>query len=553
MVATYLEYIRERASRIVRYKADGVECELAIFDPPSVSPVDGTVFTGARPVAIHEAGGARRKRPDYNIGSSATAQMFNDELGAYVVIAGVTQGGLDDGDSEEFEMLNAPESVIESALVVMFLKGNATDPRVCGDTFTMQTSSRYYCHWGDSSGAWHGMMAQLVPAGDFAYLASEAAQRGSDYKYHPDHTVSFLYEFEPQNRISNFCESVVDTAAATVGDADFGGEGTYVVDSDAAAGATTVALSGDTAKLYRANRLRIDTETTYLTNGSIADGANSIPVDTGTAAIPVGCYIKFDTTDSNWHLVSEDYAGGAGNIRIVGDAVDSDTPGTPIPDNTMIHVRFTYAVTADFTSGSVSIKPSVQYPITASSSAVAIERIAGEALGIDEKSWAGGGYGFTGNSGFVWRSDHHSGRGFPLARKRQMDVDYMVRSDNPRAKEINLLIVAPASTTILRSDILTGERSFWINRNLEIEGLSVAEYVDPTYVDLHDGANSSLLARKLYLLGNQNVTIYVGTRFDNPLGTSEDIPELAGRYSTFSNAILKAYLTNANRQGGSFA
>lgn len=65
----------------------------------------------------------------------------------------------------------------------------------------------------------------------------------------------------------------------------------------------------------------------YATNGTQAKGATSIVVKTGTAAISAGSIVTFaDEVGSNKYIVAEDYAGGAGNLKIAAPGLLNAVP-----------------------------------------------------------------------------------------------------------------------------------------------------------------------------------------------------------------------------------
>jgi len=61
----------------------------------------------------------------------------------------------------------------------------------------------------------------------------------------------------------------------------------------------------------------------YLVNGTPAAGATTIPVDTGTGAVPKGTVLRFAADTVNAYVVAADYAGGSGNITISSGLVNA--------------------------------------------------------------------------------------------------------------------------------------------------------------------------------------------------------------------------------------
>lgn len=83
----------------------------------------------------------------------------------------------------------------------------------------------------------------------------------------------------------------------------------------------------------------------YVTNGIQAAGATSIVVATGANPISAGSLISFAADTANKYVVVEDYAGGAGNLKIGGPGLIVQIPtGNAITVNTTTfgaHVGFT--------------------------------------------------------------------------------------------------------------------------------------------------------------------------------------------------------------------
>lgn len=543
MTATYATYngntwsVGYNASRTVRYKRDGAYCKVAIFDPPAVSPVTGETFAGARPVYCFETGGGRQNKDDRGVTSSPTMTMFTDELGGYVCIFTTTPGGMDRAEAEEVDMALAPECISDGALLVMFLRAHATDTAVVGSTRTMQTEPRYWLMGGDSAGAWLELRTQMLPAGTFAEIGSALAASGGGYRYDPDHTCGNFFAYESQNRLSTFNETVYSSA----------GSSAYVVNTTATVGASTVSIVGDTLALRRANRLAITGTFGYVTSGALT-GSATIPVTTGTAAVPQGANVVFVVNDVNppydpityTHTVSEDYAGGAGSIKIAGNALTVDVPAA-----TAIKVQQVVAVVSDVsapvtgaTPATVTVWPPLMMAFPATTSTVSFGHDVPESYG--EPSWAGA-YVMSAGQGYTWRT-------FPIARKREADVDFLVVAENPRVKEINLMISSPSGLCLQRVDSLTHARSFWPRWN------QTTPAPLPEHIDLHDCSQMAALAHEMYLAGNRNnVHAYLGGRDVNPNATNVDLPWLKGRNASFSASALKAFLMDVDRQGGALA
>lgn len=548
----YPSYDETTASRIVRWHASKLYGEAAIFDPPAS-------FAGTpRPVYVFRPGGARQARRDFRIGGSETtpgvhtlAGMMTEELGAYVVVLSTPPGGIDVAAAEEPGQEYAPESFLSTALAKAFLRANCTNPAVVGNVHTISPLRRHWCAGGTSAGFWEQLCSEMVPPGDFAELAdAEAARGGGKFRYAPDHTCGHIIGAIGQNRLSGFCEYVVDPALAG------GGSSTYVASGSNPAGQQTLNVSGDTVTLKRANRLVVATSSSYTINGAQSTGAISIAVQGSATPIPAGCRIRLTADVSGTptqfeFVVGADFAGGAGSI----DARNwSPSDAGTIANGAAITVVQELAVTADFAGGggAVSIWPSLQFPVAVGST-ISVQHPAGEGYGVH--SWAVGYLG-TASMGRVWRSDDAGGRGVPLAEKRDADADRLLRADNPRALELNVLALGAFGNGLQRVDTLTAERSFWMRRNVAVPTIL------PEHVDLHDTGDIAHWMHQAYLLrlaAGRNVAglaAYLGDRRDNPTGTGvvpANQPWLLGRNASFDPQVAKAWLTDPARFGGAFA
>lgn len=551
MADLYPTYDESTASRIVRWHPSRLHAELAVFDPPAS-------FAGTpRPVYVFEKGGARQGRRSFSIGSSETSPgvhsipgMMTEELGAYVVVVSTPPGGLDFEAAEEPGQEYAPECRLSSALAKMFLRANAENPDVVGATHTLSRLRRHWISAGVSAGVWSQLGSEMIPAGDLADLADAEAARGNGrYRYDHDHTSGFFFGSIGQNRLSSFCEYVVDPALA-------GGPSTYVTAGAHAVDDAALSIAGDTAFLRRANRIVVTTTSGYTANGNQTTGTTGLVVHGDTPAIPQGVMVQLVAdvggvpTDFQF-LVGADYPGGAGVI----DARNW-TGGGPgdIADGEPLRMTLEFAVTHDYAggAGAVDIWPAVGFPI-ASGSEVELRYPVGYAYG--EHSWAVG-YMGTASMGRVWRSDDASGRGVPLGAKRDADVDRFVRPNNPRVYELNIQINGAESDSLHRVDSLVHPRSFWVRRQTQHPAPL------PEYIDLHDPGDMIHLLHQLHVLRvaagrNLNgLSAYLGNRKSNPTGVGvvpADQPYLHGRHIAHDAQVLKAWLQDPDRFGGAFA
>lgn len=545
----YPVYDETTAPIVVRFHPSLLFGELAIYPPPAS-------FAGTpRPVFIFEPGGARQARRDMSIGSSETSPgvhsvpgMFTEELGAYVVIVSTPPGGIDKADAEEAGQEYGAASRLSAALARMFLAANRTNPAVVGSTHTISANRAHWCAGGTSAGVWSQLGAEFIPPADLYELVSEAAARGNGrYRYDWDHRCGHFFGSIGQNRLSGFCEYVIDPALD-------GLPSTYVTTSTAAAAATAIPIGSDTAELKRANRVSIITTTSYTVNGAQDTGTAALAVTGSAAPIPAGCFVQVVASDAQTYefVVGADFAGGTGAI----DAREWSPSGTvSISSGATITVRQEFAVRTDFAggAGSLQVWPSVQFPIQSGS---AVELLHDATLeGYGEHSWAVG-YCGTASMGRVWRSDDASGRGVPLGEKRDADVDRVIVPSNPRALELNLMISGAFGQTLQRVDDLTGERSFWMRRN------NAEPTILPEHCNLHDEGDMVHLMHQLYALRQarginvNGLAAYVGSRRSNPTGTGlvpANQPYLLGRNAGFDAQVLKAWLTDSARFGGAFA
>lgn len=543
MADLFPSYDETTASRIVRYHPSKPYAEVAIWDPPAA-------FTGTRPCYVFKSGGARQAKRDFRIGSSETspgvhtvAGMMTEELGAYVCVYATPPGGIDFEAAEEPGQEYAPECRISDALAGAFLRGNYDNPDVFGSTRTASPHRRQWCGGGTSAGVFDNLGAQLIPAGDLWDLIDrDAARGGGRFRYGADHTFGFFNGAIGQNRISTFGEYVTSDV----------GVSSYVAAGTNNAGASVLGVSGDSITFRRHNRIWVTTTTSYVTSGAVNTGAINFPVSGDTPPIPAGVFVQVTASDASEHefIVGTDYAGGAGTI----DAREWSPGGTiAITPGAALSIRYEYAVRTDYAggAGSVAVYPTLQFPVAAGS---VVELIHPNQEGYGEHSWAVG-YCGTASLGRVWRSDAASGRGVPLQEKRDGDLDRMARADNPRAFELNLMISGAEGESLNRVDILTGERSFWERRGAAVGAPAI---VLPEHHNLHDTADMAFLMHQLYVLrlaagiNTTGLGAYLGGRSSNPLGTDAAVPWLLGRNAAFDAQVLKAWLTDNARFGGSF-
>lgn len=543
MVDLYATYDETTASRIVRTHPDKLYSVAAIWDPPAS-------FAGTpRPVYLFEPGGARQARRDLSMGSSEVSPgvhsvpgMMTNELGAFVVCVSTPPGGIDFEAAEEPGQEYSPECRFSAALPTMFLRGNATNPAVVGSVHTMATERRFWTGGGTSAGVWSQLGAQMVPAGDFAELADAESARGDgQFRYHWDHTHGHFSGAIGQNRLSSFCEYVIDPALT-------GLPSTYVAAGTNNAGAAALGVSGDTAQLKRANRVLVTTASSYVAAGN-SIGATVLDVVGGSPPVLAGSYVRYNVGGTDYeNLVAADFAGGSGSISIVGDALAVTVPG-----GTLVKIRTEYAVRTDYAggAGSVQIWPTLQFPVTAGA-AVELVHPSDNQEQYGPWSWAVG-YCGTRSMNRPWRSDDSSGRGVPLQEKWDANVDRFLRSNNPRVYELNLMLSGAFGGGLQRVDSLVHERSFWLRRNVAVPTIL------PEHIGLHDTGDMAHLMHQLYvqrLSRTRNVSGlagYFGSRRDNPLGTDASVPWLLGRNAAWSAQVLKAFLTDVNRFGGAFA
>ncbi len=548
MPALYNDYDESTASRVVRWRRDSRYAVMAIWDPPGS-------FSGPRPVYIFEPGGARQARRDLGIGSAELGSigsgdwtvpgLMTNVLGAYVVCVSTPPGGLDFAAAEESDQEYAPECRASAAQAIMFLRGNYDNDAIVGGTHTIAPEPRYWCGGGVSAGCWNQLGAQMLPAGAFGELADVASARGGGFRYDHDHRVGHFLGAIGQNRLSSFCEYVLDP--------DLVGSGTYVTSGTVAVSASTIPVSGDTALLYRANRLYVRTSTSYTVASDTAVGSTSIPITGSATAIPSGCIGRVQAVDAEYYTfdVTADFAGGTASI----DARNWGTSYTGnIPAGTALEIVQEFAVTADYAggSGNVDVWPVVKFPI-ASASVVEVRDMSMSVYGAD--SWAVG-YTGTKSMGRVWRTDDASGRGVPYQTKLDANVDRFVRADNPRCFELNLMLSGAAGQSLHRVDDLTGTQSFWTRRNVAPSVLL------PEFIDLHDSADMAHLMHQIYLLrvaASRNVDglhAYLADRLANPTGTGlvpANQPWLKGRNASYTYSVVQSFLTDSSRFGGAFA
>jgi len=260
------------------------------------------------------------------------------------------------------------------------------------------------------------------------------------------------------------------------------------------------------AQLETFHECRTATAAAYQVDGAHASGVSSIAIDTGTGTFYRGNRVTF----------------GA-------DAQQ-------------------YAVTADLAAaGTLTIWPPLISNV-ANNAAVAVVPTGQETF--EEDSWAVG-YTGTKSDGRVGRSDDASGRGVPLIEKLHVSPHYLVRDDNPRVNELNIMLYRNNGGSLHVVNSLTATQSFWGRRN------QTALAALPEHTSLHDEGDAAFFAHKFYVTaGNtDNIHAYIGEpTSSNPTGTDDSVPWLKGDNDvTFIHLKLRSFLRDADRAGGDLA
>lgn len=564
--AEYNNYDESTASRVVRWRRDSRYAVMAIWDPPAS-------FTGPRPVYVFEPGGARQARRDLSMGAAETNGIGSGEwtvpglmtniFGAYVVCVSTPPGGLDFEAAEECDQEYSPECRASAALAIMFLRANCANPDVVGTAVAGRTISpevRHWCGGGVSAGSWNQLGAQMYPVGSFSEMADGEAARGGGYKYDSDHRVGHFLGNIGQNRVSSFHEYVIDPALV--------GTGTYLMNGAAAIGAASLTVDGDTVPIKRGTRLILRIPTTYTVSTDAPIGNSSLPIEGDTTAVPVNCRVEVTGTYEDpgdpmtpieatfTATVTSEYSGGSGNIdtRVWGALPDNED-GVEALEGEPITLLFQVVVTDDYAGGPGSIDIWPPLPIAIPDNAeIEINDITSFST-YGEFAWVGGYFG-TASMQRVWRTDDASGRGVPMAEKIDGNVDRMVRADNPRVFELNLMLSGGPGQSMHRVDSLTTYDSFWERRNVD------PSVVLPEYIDLHDAADAAHLAHQMWLLrdaaqvNTDGIQAYLSDRTKNITGTGvvpANQPWLRGRFAAYAYTVVHAFLTDPNRYGGAFS
>lgn len=535
MPPLYATYDQTTVSRVIRWKVDGRYCLAAIWDPP-------TGFSGPRPTYVYENGGARQRKRALWLGNAETAPgvystpgMLTNDLGAYVVVVSLPPGGIDFEAAEETGQEYGADWRLSAAIAAAFLRGNYANPAVFGTAYTASPLRRHWFGAGDSAGACSQLGGQLIPRGELGELVEARAMRGrSKYRIGWDHTFGHFWYFQGQNRLEQFHELVVDS---NLPDDEVG---TYVLSGSVALGGSLLPVSGDSLAINRGNRLRAITATSYVASGD-STGATSLQVSGSSEPIPQGAWLRFNVSGTDYeHLVVADFAGGSGSVSIVGSPLEVD-----VPASTAIEVVVQFAVTSDFAggAGNVGVWPAAEFPLA---SGAVLEFVRDNAEGYGEFGWSVG-YPGTASDGRPWRSDHASGRGVPLEEKLDAGLGRLTVPNNPRLLELNLFVSGAHAESMHRIDSLTHPRSFWTRRNQSTPAAL------PEFISLHDEADAAELSHRFHLAGSTNVHAYLGNRRSNPSGTDPSLPWLKGRNAGGLPDLIKAFLTDPNRVGGSFA
>lgn len=505
-----IELTRATACYSGEWNRNGEYCR---FDVWAKDP-DATV----RKVDYYGHGGAETNWEDTELNTNANRLMLVNELNAAVIGYDVSPGFFQLESGEDFNSRDVFHKQLEHVAAISRIRTMLSVAGTLPNGMTVTTNPALSMQSGESSGGYDAMRAQFLPARAIPTSLRRAINPDARFGRDQNHLCNIVLANIAQGPLSQFCEYVTSTS----------GDTTYLSNGTNSAGATTLVVDGDSAQLYRANRIAVSFATFYVSSG-VASGATLIPVSGDARALKRGDWITFVVAATTYeHQIQDDYAGGSGSIKV------QTSISVTIPASTAIGYRQELVVKADHSgSGSISVYPSLTLAVPDNTPIVLLHAAAGETYGA--KSWAQQ-YLFSSSSDYVWRSDDASGRGFPMDVKRLADVDYLFDLANPRVHQVNLILTGASANSLVTSD-LTGERSFLSAANFT-PGVPAAHFID-----LHSEHQAFWIAYWLRMVAfNMNVALYAGNKVTNANSGDVSVPWNLGTNADFSSAVLKAYL-----------
>lgn len=240
-----------------RWKRRGAHSTWIAWKPDS-----GTMPIGGWPVVYVKHGGARNNPEDLELGTNQTFLDLVNKTGspaltnACVIVSYDTEPGGFHTDyttgnyGEEKDCLFFPDNIYEDMAAIASLRSMLSDTSLAllGGSDVITTSPSLSLAYGDSSGAWEQMLAQLMGDGSMPYPTSSTgvARGDATYQRRHSHLCDFVYGFESQVEISNFCTAIVPTASG------------WTVSGAHSSGVSSIAITGGSGNFYQGNRFKFN-------------------------------------------------------------------------------------------------------------------------------------------------------------------------------------------------------------------------------------------------------------------------------------------------------
>lgn len=278
--------------------------------------------------------------------------------------------------------------------------------------------------------------------------------------------------------------------------------------------------------------------------GRYGSRCNFVHVAQPQALASTFCKSKHASPAPSSYTVSGAHSGGATSITVTGGT------GRFLRAN---RIKFNgtgqeYAVTTDSASPAttLAIYPSLQSGLSGGET-VDLQTTNFEKYG--DYSWMGG-YFFRRGDGRVWQRDVTSAAGdveFDWHLKRQADVDVLLTADNPRVKEVAIVLTGNSADNLIRSHTSTANEFSFRKHAPVPHGTLAFGAVAPAFINLHQEVSSYLVAFALDVAGNTaDVALYAGNATSNPDSEVGSNNWNKGQNADFSAAVLKAFLQARN-------
>jgi hypothetical protein len=244
-----------------------------------------------RNAVFYTHGGAETNWEDLELNNPTYLTLVN-ELDVVLISYDVSPGWFRLETGEDANSRDVFDKQLEHAAAIAWFRTHLgyTGNDYLPSGMWITTDPDFSMHAGGSSGGYDALRCQFAPDGSLPYSRSMVVTGDQRFSRSQGHTCNFVFASISQVTLSQFCEYVIDPALDGV-------DGTYSTNGSTAIGASTIAIDGDTALLYRANRISVNvggTDYVFAITANYAGGAGSISVfPTSPVIIPDNTPVVF--------------------------------------------------------------------------------------------------------------------------------------------------------------------------------------------------------------------------------------------------------------------